>query len=158
MDSRDPQGQNYSDTDDPDPLNLDQVLSFTYLGVPINSAPRRFFNDCNDRVKHRAQAYLSRVLSLSKSGPDRAELAFCLWNQVALPSILCGCEVCPLTESTISEIEKCQNRIGKFILQVPNTTANVAVNLDAGFKPVWAVIAEKCLNYAHKTMKKPSHD
>ena len=44
-----------------------------------------------------------------KSGPDRSNLAYTLWNAVALPSILYGSEVIPLTQGTINEIEKCQS-------------------------------------------------
>ena len=119
-----------------DPLTFDHVASFKYLGVPLNCLPHRFFCDFNEQVKKRAQSYQTRVLSLSKCGPDRAELAYALWTQVALPSILYGCEVCPLTATTIAEVEKCQNAVGKFMLQVINSTANIAANLDAGLETV----------------------
>ena len=99
-------------------LELDTALSFKYLGVPLNCSPRRFFSDFNAQVKQRARLFQTRVLSLVKSGADRSELAYALWSQVALPSILYGSEVCPLTQSTIDEVEKCQIAIGKFILQV----------------------------------------
>ena len=136
-------------------LELEQVISFKYLGVPLNCAPYRFFNDYNEIVKKRAQSYMSRVLSLSRQGADRAELAFVLWNQIALPSILYGCEVCPITEDTIIEVEKCQTIVGKFILQIPTSSANVSVYIDGGFRPIWAVIAERVMLYAQKSMLQP---
>ena len=136
------------------PLSLDQVLAFRYLGVPVSCAPYTLFKDYNNQVKKRAQSYLARVLSLVKSGPDRAELAFTLWTCCALPSILYGAEVMPLTQTTISEVEKCQSQVGKFILQLPRSSASVAANLDGGLKPVWAVIADKVLTYTSTTMKK----
>ena len=137
------------------PLTLDQVAVFKYLGIPISSSPYSLFTGFNDQVKKRAKNYLYRVLSLVKTGPDRSELAFSLWNQIALPSILYGAEIIPLLDSTIKEVEKCQAAVGKFILQVPRSTANVCTNLDAGFRPVWAVVAEKVLLYASSTMGKP---
>ena len=155
LDSKEQDGESIFIIDDSDTITLDHVISFKYLGVPLNSMPRRFFSDYNEQVKRRAQAYLGRVMSLSKSGPDRAELAHALWTQVAIPSILYGCEVCPLTETTIEEVEKCQNTVGKFMLQLPRSSANVAVNLDAGLKPIWAVVAQRVLSYAQKTMMKP---
>ena len=73
-----------------------------------------------------------------------------------MPSILYGAEVIPLTSCTIEAIEKCQAAVAKFILQVPWSTANVVANIDAGFKPISALIAEKVLLYANKVMRKPA--
>ena len=136
-------------------LSLDEVLSYKYLGAPLGSSPRNLFQAFNKQVRDRAQHFLIRVLSLVKTGPDRACLAHSLWTQIALPSILYGCDVLPLTQSTIDVVEKCQAAVGKFILQIPRSSANVSVHIDAGLKPVWAVIAEKVLLYCHSTMLKP---
>ena len=138
------------------PITLEQVLSFKYLGIPINCSPYNMFKCFNEQVRKRAQSYLASVLSLVKTGPDRADLAYTLWTCCALPSILYGTEVIPLTQTTISEIDKCQSKVGKFILQLPRSSASVSASLDAGLKPVWAVIAEKVLVYASTTMKKPA--
>ena len=56
---------------------------------------------------------------------------------------------------SINEVEKCQAKVGKFILQIPRNSASVASSLDAGLKPVWAVIAEKVLLYANTIMSRP---
>ena len=136
-------------------ISLDEVISFKYLGVPLGCKPYSLFKAFNEQVKKRSQSYLSSVLSLVRLGPDRAELAFALWTSAALPSILYGCEVIPLTQSTISEVERCQAQVGKFMLQLPRSSANVSACLDGGLKPVWAVVAEKVLLYACNTMKKP---
>ena len=138
------------------PLSLDQVLSFKYLGVPLSCSPYSLFKFYNEQVKKRAQDCLSRVLSLVKTGPKRSDLAYCLWNNIAIPSILYGSEVLPLLDGTIKEVERIQSVIGKFILQVPRSTANVSVHIDSGFKPIWAIVAEKFLLFAHNTMAKPS--
>ena len=136
------------------PLTLDQVLAFKYLGVPLSCSPHRLFKSYNEQVKKRAQSYLSNVLSLVKTGPDRSELAFTLWTSCAVPSILYGAEVMPLTKSAIAEVERCQAAVGKFILQIPRSSANVSACIDAGLRPIWSVIAEKVLLYARKTMAK----
>ena len=141
--------------DDVDDLSLDQVIAFKYLGVTFNCAPYSLFKNFNEQVRRRAHTYAYRVLSLSKCGPKRSDLAFSLWNQVALPSILYGSEVIPLTKETINEVEKCQSIVGKFILQIPRSSANVTCNIDAGLRPIWSIVAERVLVYARSTMEKP---
>ena len=121
----------------------------------MNCAPYSIFKSFNEQVRQRAQSYLYRVLSLVKTGPKQSDLAYSLWNQVALPSILYGTEVMPITKETLNVVESCQNTIGKFILQIPRSSANASCYVDAGLRPVWSLIAERTLQYAHRTMRKP---
>ena len=110
-------------------LTLDEVLHFKYLGVPLGCSPYSLFKSFNQQVCKRAKDYLTRVLSLTKRGPDRSELSFTLWTQVALPSILYGTEVIPITDATIKEVEKCNAKVGKYILQIPASSANICANI-----------------------------
>ena len=139
-------------------LTLEKVLLFKYLGIPLSVSPYGLFKSFNDQARRKAQTYLHGVLSLVRTGPDRSELAHTLWTQCALPSILYGCEIIPMTQGTINEISRSQALVGKFILQLPRNSTNVCSALDAGLKPVWSCIAEKTLLYAHDVMlKKPSY-
>ena len=45
---------------------------------------------------------------------------------IALPAILYGAEVILLTQDTIVTIEKCQNQVAKFMLQIPQSSANIS--------------------------------
>ena len=51
----------------------------------------------------------------------------------------------------------CPKFWGKVKKKVPRSSTNNCVPIDAGLKPIWAVIAEKVLSYAHKTMLKAKH-
>ena len=119
------------------------------------SSPYSLFKSFNEQVKRKAKQYLSSVLSLVRTGPDRSKLAHTLWTQVALPSILYGSGIVPLTQGTINEVEKCQTIVGKFILQLPRNSADVCSYLDAGLRPIWAVVAKKVLKFSSSTMNKP---
>ena len=142
--------------DDEDNLSLDQVVAFKYLGITVSTKAHGFFKNHNENAKAKSRQYMQRVLSLVKTGPDRTDLAYSLWVNCALPAILYGCEVVPLNQGTIQEIERCQARVGKFILQVPSSSSSVSTNIDCGFKPIWSVIAERVLLYSHHIMSKPA--
>ena len=139
-----------------DPVQLSEVITYKYLGISLNCSPYNFFRSFNDSVKKKARSYLSAVLALTRSGPNRSALAHALWTICGLPSILYGTEIIPLTQDTLKEVERCNTAVGKFILQIPRSSSNVACYVDAGLKPVSAVIAEKVLLYAHRIMSKPS--
>lgn len=137
------------------PLLLDQVLAFKYLGIYVSCAPYNLFKSFNEQVRKRARNYLTSVLSLVRSGPNRTDLAYSLWTSCALPSILYGAEIIPLTKETINEVEKCNTMVGKFILGIPRSSANVSSYIDAGLRPISSLIAEKVLLYASSIMSKP---
>ena len=80
-----------------DPLLLEEVLIFKYLGIKINCTPHNLFKSFNDEVKKKAHSYLSSVLSLTRAGPNRSALAHSLWTLCAIPAICYGAEIIPLT-------------------------------------------------------------
>ena len=47
-----------------------------------------------------------------------------------------------------------QNKIGKFALQVPPSSGNVQVTVDAGLLPIRYIICQKVISYAQKLMTK----
>ena len=149
-------GQTTFDGDHHSPLTLESVLHFKYLGVRMSCSPYNMFKAFNDQVREKSRTYMTSVLSLVKTGPDQASLAHTLWTLCGLPSILHGCEVIPITQGTIDEVERCQKLVGKFMLQIPRSSADVSCNLDAGLKPIWAVLAEKVLLYVNKLLSKPN--
>ena len=138
------------------PILLDHVLNFKYLGVPLACPAQGMFRSFNTNIVKKSENYMRTVLSLVKNGPDRSSLAHTLWTRMALPAILYGTEILPLTQCTINAIERCQSSVGKFILQLPRNSTNVVANLDAGLRPIWSIIAERFLSYSLKTMHQPS--
>ena len=140
------------------PILLEQVLSFKYLGVPLSCPAHGMFKSFNANCIKKAESYMRSILSLVKNGPDRSSLAHTLWTKMALPAILYGSEIFPLTQGTINVLERCQSSVGKFILQIRRNSTNVAANIDAGLQPVWSLVAERFIGYSIKTMNRaPSY-
>ena len=74
--------------------------------MTFHSRPTYFAKDFNSVVRTKADRYHCCLLSLVRSGPDRSQTALLLWRLVALPSILYGTEVMPLTKATVDHIQK----------------------------------------------------
>ena len=87
------------------------------------------------RASRLAKSYRSSCLSIAREGPDIVDLALTLWLNVAMPSILYGCELVPFTKTVIQEIERHQSSVGKFTLGLPSCAPNIATTTILGFKP-----------------------
>ena len=139
-----------------DEMSLEEVIQFKYLGCIVSSSPWKLYRAHNDLMKAKARRYMYSVMSLTRRGPDRSALAHTLWTSVALPAILYCCEAVVVSQDTINEIARCQARVGRFIIQAPYGTANVASHIDGGLKPVWSIVAERTLSYALKVLDQPT--
>ena len=134
--------------------SLDLVLAFKYLGIKVSCTPYKLFKAHRESMLKKAQCYKNSIMSLVRSGPDRSALAYTIWTACALPAILYGSEITPLTQEVLLELERCNTAIGRFILQVPRSSANVSTYIDAGLRPIKALIAERVLKYANVTLQK----
>ena len=140
------------------PIKIEIIPSFKYLGVRFNSRPYKLFSDFNANIVTKCDTFLHSILSLTKTEFDRSFMALHLWNHVALPSLLYGVECIQLTENTIKKIEVTQNQIGKYALQVPPSSANIQVLVDAGCIPVRFVICQKVLQFVDKLKTRPKNN
>ena len=69
------------------------------------------------------------------------------WSNIAIPSILSGCEVIQFTESNINIIERIQSQVAKIALSVPQNTSNVCAQTEMGMKPFRMRLYELQLGY-----------
>ena len=95
---------------------LDKVLTYKYLGVELKLNPRKSAKVMMEKARSSALSYKKACLSLDYDGPDNVDLTLCLWLNVAMPSILFGCEVVPFSQAIIDDIDRFQSALGKFTL------------------------------------------
>ena len=106
-------------------MSLKKVLQYKYLGMEVfHSMFRTGITKQQDTVK-KAHNYKNGCMRVSRSGPDRAELALCCWKNVAIPSIKWSVEFIPFTDTTIKELEKTQSQMAKWILGLKQSAANI---------------------------------
>ena len=133
--------------------SLDEILSFKYLGVQIQLEAYKMYKNYNANILKLARNYLYNILSLKKSGPDVCQVARTLWTNCATPAILYGVECSVIKKETIDKLEKMNSRIGKFILQLPSRSTNVAGVLDTGLKSFKQLILERQIKYHERLLK-----
>ena len=118
--------------------------------------PHHFSKDFNENVRSKASQHQCCILSLIRNGPDRSKTALLLWRLVALPAILYGVEVMPITQTTIDHVQCSQNAIAKFALQIPVSSTNAAVVIEAGLLPIKYLVCQRVVSYLTRLRAKHS--
>ena len=136
-------------------LSLNQVLQYKYLGletcVSIVKTSRTKLQKC---VKT-ANKYKFACLHASKCGPDVVESTLATWENIAIPSILFGCESIIFTETTILGIERVQAQIAKRLLGLPANTANVCAQTELGIIPFRLALYKCQLSFYFRVLDLP---
>ena len=114
---------------------LDKVLQFRYLGVETRIFPSQAAKAMQQRAVDISNKYKGACISLSRDGPDIVDLAACLWQNIALPSLLYGCETTPFSATALQVISRHQSSIGKHSLGLPYCSPNVSAEAILGMKP-----------------------
>ena len=131
---------------------LDKVLQFKYLGVQTMLSPAKAAVVMKKRASDLANKYRKNCINIARDGPDVVDLAMSLWLNVAMPSILYGCEFVPFSQVVISEIEKHQSAIGKFNLGLPSNAPNISTTSILGAKPFKELLYSAQLRYLVKLL------
>ena len=126
---------------------LETVLQYKYLGVSCELSPFKGAAAFQKRALRLGNQYRAACLRLARNGADVVDVAMSLWQQVALPSILYGCESIPFTDSTLDALDRQQATVGKFALGLPVSTPNAAVRAILGLRSVREVVYERQMKF-----------
>ena len=132
---------------------LEKVLQFKYLGIETTLSPSKSTVAMTKRASNLANNYRKNCIAIAKDGPDIIDLALALWLNVAMPSILYGCEVVPFSQTIINEIERHQSAVGKFNLGLPSNAPNISTTTILGVKPFKELLYSAQLRYLVKLFK-----
>ena len=76
----------------------------------------------------------------------------CTWLNLALPTILNGCEFIPFCETRIIEVEKIQSQVAKFALGLSQSSPNICAQTELGWKPFRQLLYEKQLKFYFRVL------
>jgi len=87
-------------------ISLKQVLHYKYLGIDTFST---MFKTLGSNLKKKvltSRKYMYGCLHLAKSSSDPVKLAMATWENIAVPSILFGCESLLFSDAKLLELER----------------------------------------------------
>ena len=114
-------------------LSLKQVMQYKYLGMQVYTTMAKTVREKLKQCESKARQYKSSRISISHDGPDVVDMIVATWCNVAVPSILFGCEMIPFTDTPINNIERIQSQIAKYALGLPSPIANICAQTELGF-------------------------
>ena len=80
----------------------------------------------------RALKYKNVILRTHYSLVDNISSSSAIWQNIAIPGILCGMDAIPVSSAVIQEIEIIQNQVGKALIRAPLSKENVVVQVELG--------------------------
>ena len=136
-------------------LSLKSVLSYKYLGTETTLQMGSTATMRQQKSITTAKRYKFACYYLAKTGPDVVDMAIATWSNIAIPSILTGCEVIPFSDATIEAIERLQSQLAKSILGLRQTAPNICAQTELGFKPFRMLLWKHQLGFYQRLIKLP---
>ena len=137
-------------------LSLRQVLQYKYLGLESFLSPVQTCRAKQVKCIRTANKYMFACLHVGNRGPDVVDATLATWENIAVPSILFGCESIIFTETTIIEIEKVQAQVTKRLLGLPSNTANICAQTELGIIPFRLALYKAQLLFYFRVLDLPS--
>ena len=119
---------------------------FKYLGSIIGTG-RNPFNHQLVKICTKARQLSAAVLAKARKSFNQTMVGTSLWNNMACPAILFGCETTQFDEATIRKLEVAQNSIGRGILGAKSYCSTVAIRNELGWKSMRMRIYERKLRF-----------
>ena len=136
-------------------LSLSKILSYKYLGTETTLLMSTTGSKRQQRCILSAKRYKFACFYVGRTGPDVVDTILATWSNIAMPSMLSGCEVIPFSEQTIDAIERIQSQLAKYVLGVPLSTANVCAQTELGLKPFRMLLYQHQLSFYIRVMNLP---
>ena len=133
-------------------LTLSKIISYKYLGTETTLLMSTTGVKRQHRCVLTAKRYKFACSYVGRSGPDVVDTVLATWSNIAVPSMLSGCEVIPFSETSIEAIEAIQSQLAKQTLGVPLSTANICAQTELGLRPFRMLLYQHQLNFYVRVM------
>ena len=111
---------------------LENVIEYKYLGIETHGTLSKTNSAKQKKMIAAARRYRGACKYLSRQGPDRVDVARCVWRNVAMPAITFGVESVLVSQATIESLDRESARWTKETLNLPVNTPNMATQVLMG--------------------------
>ena len=135
---------------------LENVIEYKYLGLETHGSMTKTTVAKQKKMIAAARRYRGACKYLSKQGPDRVDVARCIWKNVAMPAITFGVESVLVSETTIQSLDRESARWTKETLNLPTNTPNVVTQVLMGIPSFKNIIYSNQLKFFMRLRNMPN--
>ena len=137
-------------------LSLSKVMSYKYLGTETTLLMSTTGSKRQQRCILTAKSYKFACFHVSRIGPDVVDTVLATWSNIAIPTMLSGCEVIPFSDATIESVERIQSQLAKHALGLTQSTANFCAQTELGLKTFRHLLYQHQLGFFLRMMSLPA--
>ncbi len=131
--------------------SMHETEEFKYLGQWAQVLKPRN-EELVDKMVSRARKLKGEVIQLAKESFSFAYVARILWEKVAMPSLLYGCETVELSEGDLFPVEKVQREMARIVTGGLNSTSIQGMYAELNWRGVYVQEAERRLGYLYRLL------
>ena len=138
---------------------LDEASTYKYLGITLNNTAT--MTDHIENIKNKAEVSLQTIINVASNEdmrPLQMETMWKLYKGCTIPIMTYGAESWIPLKPEIAELQKKHNSMLKRILQVPQSTPDIAISIETCLPTIQQIIEEQQLNYYKKQVVNETTD
>ena len=143
----------YNSKDQPDEIDgIPVVNSMKYLGVTINNK-KNMFREHKKAMMRKTQKMANLTLGIIGKSCNKLMIGKCFWKSLALPSILYGTNIIPISDTEAKQLQVYENSVYRQILGAPRYAPVCTLRGEVGASQMKTRIIQGHLQYLRSTMQ-----
>ena len=130
----------------------EMVLMTKYLGITVGGRGRNIFEKENEEFLNKAEKKVNRLMAEVRKSADKVVVGKAIWKMMSIPAILFGRAVVPTCASKIEKLQRLENRVWRFLLDIGGYSTIDALRGEMGASMVKSRVMETTLQYVRSTM------
>ena len=130
----------------------EMVLMTKYLGITVGGKGRNIFEKENEEFLTKAEKKVNSLMAEVRKSADKVVVGKAIWKLMSIPAILFGRAVVPTCASKIEKLQRLENRVWRFLLDIGGYSTIDALRGEMGASMVKSRVMETTLQYVRSTM------
>ena len=136
----------------------EMVQEARYLGITVGGRGRNIFERENEDFLAKAERKVNLLMAEVRKSADKAVVGKAIWKLMCIPAILFGRAVVPTCASRIEGLQRLENRVWRYLLDIGGYSTIDALRGEMGASMVKSRVMETTLQYVRSTMNSEFDD
>ena len=126
-------------------IGYETVTESKYLGIKIGGRGRNLFEKENKQSIEEAEKKVNTLMAEVRKSADKVQVGKAIWKMISIPAILFGRAVVPTCKTRIEDLQKLENRVWRYLLDIGGYSTVAALRGEIGASLVKSRVMETVL-------------